>query len=131
MTNKQIAERLRTRVTDHYDAVRLADELDPPRPEPGTVVENCFGTAPYGIVSHENDGNVIVLTIHGAYNYNEQWKPARILAPDEVAVKVPPMWDWPTGGESIDAVYETNMVGTTYYDTIITRVEAERMEAER
>ena len=40
MTERQIADRIRATLTVHSDPelARLADELDPTRPEPGTVV---------------------------------------------------------------------------------------------
>ena len=88
---------------DTLDAEGLrerAGEKDPPRPEPDTWVwwrylgeEQWFpGVVKIdGVEDHDNypDWDEI------------EWKPARILAPDEVAVKVPPVSEWPIWAEAI------------------------------
>jgi len=137
MTNKEIAERLR-KIMNMYSVDKLqqlANELDPPRPEPGTVVwwrypddgEWFPGVAkPDGVEDHSDypDWDEI------------EWKPARILAPDEVAVKVPPVSEWPNEAFRIDSEPYYRMQGWSkktigQYVTLITRAEAESMEADR
>ena len=91
MTLKEIADRIRATATVHTDPdlLQLADELDPPRPEPGTVVrwryvyfENNFIA---GVVAEGGDG-----VIDSEQEFHEwcyiDYKPARILAPGEVAL---------------------------------------------
>jgi len=140
MTQKEIAKRIDRALRAYPEhGLReemqiLRDELDPPYPEPGKSVRWRERGGAYadvwdvGVVSVHAD---CVYTRYGRVELRGiEWKPARILADDEVAVKVPPVLDWP-GGQSIDAVFETDMVGTIYYDTIITRAEAEAREAGR
>ena len=103
MTNKEIADRLRGMVGRKYidmpgldQAVRsFADELDPPRPEPGTVVWWRYKTADdeefWKLGEVHIDGWVYAFGSTAPRLWKEiEYKPARILGPDEVAVEVTP-----------------------------------------
>lgn len=94
MNEKQLANRLRDIANNAADAdvelQLLADELDPPKPEQGTVVSWRFiGAWAYhgwrhGVVDKSLKG---VWTSDGLVHWGQiQWKPARILGPGEVAV---------------------------------------------
>ncbi len=140
MTNKDIAERLRKLPTSLgspplTEAIeRLANELDPPKPEPGTFVwwRVHYGHNWHpGIVCPNDTGE---LCIQGAIGLEEMsgvsWKPARILAPDEMTVKIPPVKKWPI---SAAAIY-THFVDDTKRNVgeigcVITHAGAERTEA--
>jgi hypothetical protein len=103
----------------------LADELDPLYPEPGTVVVR---DGVYGLM-FDKDGLVYCVEEgSGAVSgYIHGWKPARILAPDEVAIKVPPVSEWPEESTKIGWYFAD---GSAFvHGDIITRAEAERMEA--
>ena len=102
MMNKEIAERLRD-MTNRIGSLtaeslkELADELDPPKPEPGTVVWwRWVGSNQrmYERTGHfRGDG---VVDAYGDFHrdFAVECKPAHILAQDEVAVKVPPVSEW-------------------------------------
>ena len=111
MTQKQIADRLRALipqidVTTHGDVARgkrvytggvvsatavreLADELDPPAPEPGALVLWMFshnGTRwHYGIVNDERNA------VHTRFGYVDfadiKWEKAEVLKPGQIAVE--------------------------------------------
>ncbi len=95
MTNKEIAERLREAADNRDKPIRhiareIANELDPQRLELGTVVwfritsddEWHLGTTTsYGIVPTDKQNSCWTLDTNGL-----EYKPAHILAPDEVAV---------------------------------------------
>jgi hypothetical protein len=94
MTHKEISERLReiadarAYTMETRQAVReLADELDPPRPEPGTVVWWRFDDTDWepGIVFDKSsivdkDSELI------SFDQGIECKSARILGPYEVAI---------------------------------------------
>jgi hypothetical protein len=139
MTNKEIAARLRSvaklESSGSITKSRLheiADELDPQGPEPGTVVWwRIDRNQEYhlGLISIERD-SVVDIDGRAFFLRDTEWKPARILAPDEVAVKVPPVEEWPDMADSITWVYREPDGALTHYDPIITRAEAEAREVE-
>ena len=142
MTNKEIAERLREIATaraftmENRQAVEdIADTLDPPRPEPGTVVWWNYDRAKHDLewkIGIVTDDGLLIVAADGDKHFLHHTitKPARILAPDEVAVKVPPVSEWPEWAQDIEWRYGGE-VGCTLHRPIITRDEAERMEAKR
>jgi len=111
MTQKQIANRLRALipqidVSTHGDIAggnrvykdsvvsankvrELADELDPPAPEPGALVVwmfGCDGTRwHYGIVNDERNA---VHTRFGSVDLADiKWEKAQVLKPGQIAVE--------------------------------------------
>ena len=135
MTKKEVANRLRE-MADMYhpdEMLSLADTLDPPKPKPGTVVwwrkpgeEWALGVAlPYGVTP--------VNALTACWNYSDgiEYRPARILADDEVAVKVPPVEEWTPNATAIGIYMSYGDSGVVKLREVITRKEAERMEAER
>lgn len=144
MTDKETAERLDAilaednnwsssrKLTEMVKALR--DELYPPRPKPGTVVwwrwTNRSAVRDWSIGQVDKTGKGVYVDIYSLkiaeWKYIEA-KPARILAPDEVAVKVPPVKSW--GGIAVLHVQvRSPQGGVTFSDRTITRAEAERME---
>lgn len=96
LTNKEIAQRLRELdESGNWGGVQdLADELDPPLPEPGTVVwwahANDTGRQYIGYAVHDG-----VASLHHPESVRDhyvakwdriEWWPARILEPGQVAV---------------------------------------------
>jgi len=142
MNEKQLAERIREAVClmqggiyDEAAAVleSTAYELDPPKPEPGTVVWWKFPQMrKWEIARIHQAGN----TLPGIYDLRGnfvpmgdlQWKPARILGPRQVAVDVPPVSEWPEDVTwiAVDWVSVDGHVRTM--QELIHREEAERME---
>jgi hypothetical protein len=139
MNAKEIAERLRA-IADkplmihdpRAELSSLANELDPPRPEPGTVVwwqVRCDEPLALGFVGYDERVYAKDGTSYPIYSLIVI-KPARILAPDEVAIKVPPVSEWPETSDCLEACfYSWPKNGLKTGLTIITRAEAERMEA--
>jgi hypothetical protein len=134
MDEKQLAERLRDIANNAADAdveLRLlADELDPPKPEPGTVVlwRMDGGEWQTGIVSVHMQ--IFDADLDAYEFYEVQWKPARILGPRQVAVDVPPIKYWDPMVESFGVYTEYEDISDpSYYAHVISREEAERMEA--
>ena len=135
MNQKEIADRIRATLTVHsdFDLIRLADELDPPRPEPGTVVWwrvaaddtwrlGCV--VAYGIVPADN--------INACWNWDcrgLEYKPARIAGPMQEIVDIPPVSEWPEYGDTLITLFEGKAKALRYRD-VITRDEAARREAE-
>ena len=134
MTNKEIAERLRHvasgdpgLVTIEKDTLKkLADELDPPPLAPGTVVQ-FTESGDYGIIGSFGH----IHTQHSAITDPRPYKPARIAGQMQEIVDIPPVSQWPRGASAVNAVYETDYIGTTYIGEIITRTEAARREADQ
>ena len=141
MTDKEIAERLRKIMADYGDMgelQELADELDPPRPEPGTLVwwsyANDTARKHLGYVSDRQYGVVPLNEKPGFDDYyvpfeQIEWKPARILGLDEVVVKVPPVSEWPGDSETLITLFEGEKRAHRHRD-VITRADAARREAE-
>jgi hypothetical protein len=135
MTNKEISEigRQCLNVRDYDRLHQLFDELDPPRPEPGAVVWwRRTDADPWILAIVEEDGDGIVFDNRSYlpwFNVYE-WKPARILADDEVAVQVPPVREWPEDAIEIYGEYDCAGGDRPVGLTIITRAEAEAREAE-
>jgi hypothetical protein len=144
MTHKDIAERLREIIAyqqdPHTRMEELADELDPPRPEPGTVVWYKFTREPawslkerwrLGIVTVEGDA-LWTVTHDLVLLCDVEYKPARILADDEVPATVPSIrapfdylilkWHYVCNGRDW---------GTADAGVRLTSDDVERMEAER
>jgi hypothetical protein len=140
MTNKEIAARLRSvaklESSGSITKSRLheiADELDPPRPEPGTVVWWKFGTDDDEYrIGQVNDSGTGVRGVYWnstpAYWKHIDYKPARILAPDEVAVKVPPVEEWTPNATAIGVYMSYGDSGCVKLRDVITRAEAEARE---
>ena len=140
MTNKEVAERLRE-IAEYGEGPytrlsQLADEIDPPRPEPGTVVWwrvtaddkwHLGCVVDYGIVPADK--------VNACWNWDVnglEWKPARILAPNEMAVQVRPVSMWPIGAKEADLRWHYgDGIMPRCSNVSITRTEAARMEAER
>jgi hypothetical protein len=136
MTNKQIAEIIRRGQQDELD--RLVDELDPPRPEPepepGTVVwwkkDGGYDIWLLGYVSDCQSGVVPLTGEPGFDDYCVTWdaidyRPARILADDEVAVQVPDISGWPDDSEYVEVALIYDKHTRIRYVQHITRSEAE------
>jgi hypothetical protein len=142
MTEKQIADKLRyvaeynlsyTHLTD------LADELDPPRPEPGTVVwwtdANELSKWSLGIVVSRRQIEILGSTARLSLD-SVKWKPVRIARPGQVVVDVPPVRDWDSGANEIWLAWQPcrdnfRRFPIIYTGTKITRAEAEHMEGEK
>ena len=143
MTETEIAERLRdmsNRIGSLTQAslTELADELDPPRPEPGTVVwwRDCDGPWHRGLSTLIG---IVRVTLDGemqTYGWDEiEYKPARIAKPMQEIVDIPPVSEWPKGALRIDSEPYYRFLGTEtrstgQHLTITTRTQAERREAE-
>jgi hypothetical protein len=140
MNEKQLANRLRDIANNAADADvelrMLADELDPPKPEPGKSIwfqQRIGGPWEFGI-SHidadYSDDEVILVSANDGFTFEQihTWKPARVLGPRQVAVDVLPVEEWPRNATYIGVYYE-NDSGLISPICDIPRTEAERMEA--
>ena len=134
MMHKEIAQRLRELdETGNWGGVQaLADELDPPLPEPGTVVWwQDFERLGDPVLGRFNDlGRIELFGSTQLINpASVKYWPARILGSGEVAVDVPPVSGWPNWAEAMEWRFISPV---TFHDRpFITRTEAERLEAER
>jgi hypothetical protein len=137
MTNKEIAERLRGEIR-HAEKMTgatlgsmwaVADELDPPRPRPGMAVWWRKGDDDQWRLGFANPSGIYRYSTMHSMMFEPfddiEYKPARILADDEVAVKVPPVSEWPQYAKELFAMYDDDD-GVPF--TIITRAEAEARE---
>ena len=92
MTKKETAERLRKLdETGNWGGVQaLADTLDPPRPEPGTVVwVRWSDSQQWRLAEVDETGGVELFGTVADFPLEElEWKLARILAPDEVSIPI-------------------------------------------
>ncbi len=139
MTHKQIANRLREIIQGEgphpYTQLELlADTLDPPKPKPGTVVvtKRADGTTEYGLIAGTWQNDRFILTATASFELGDiEWKPARILADDEVAVKVPPVEEWTPNATAIGLYMSYGDSGCVKLRDVITRAEAEAREAGR
>jgi hypothetical protein len=145
MTHKEIANRLREIIQGEgphpYTKLELlADTLDPPRPEPGTVVWYKASEKDWAVgIAGEYFDTEIDRRIDVIYDGTPapfmlsacKWKPARILADDEVAVKVPPVEEWTPNATAIGVYMSYGDSGVVKLRDVITRKEAKRMEAEQ
>ena len=136
MTEKGIVNQLRTLAqnpaidaTDRIELDHIADKYDLPRPKPGTVVwwryiRFCADFA-IGVVAAHGDG-----VIDSEPEFHEwrhiEYKPARIAGPLQEIVDIPPMSEWPDGGEAL-CMYIGSDPGPVVW-RIITRAEAARRE---
>jgi hypothetical protein len=145
----------------HTRMEELADELDPPYSEPGTAVWYRRTDADPWILAIVEEGGEGIVFEDASYlpwfNVYE-WKPAyvappgtdhgtealidelynriadleeRQLKPDEVAVKVPLVREWPEDAIEIYGEYDCAGGDRPVGLTIITRAEAEAREAGR
>jgi len=140
MTTKEIAERLRSvaklESSGSITKSRLheiADELDPQGPEPGTVVWwRLVDTDDSWSIGEVHGKNGVSGSQYRPYlRWDEiEWKPARILAPDEVAVKVPPVEEWTPNATAIGVYMSYGDSGCVKLRDVITRAEAEAREVE-
>jgi hypothetical protein len=124
MTNKEIAER-GMELLDGKDAIQnlraFFNELDPPKPQP-VVWWRVAGDKWYiGIVEYYNAQGVYDASGTFRYFSDIEWKPARILADDEVAgapdelirhngkmyklLEIPPVSEWPIGANEMAFVF--------------------------
>lgn len=103
MTHKEIAERGRGILDkpgwreDKIDAFKaLFDELDPPKPEPDTVVWMCWsdidGCDSVWLTNKEANAHA---ALNGELEVFEIHIPATVLQPGQVAVDVPFVGMWP------------------------------------
>ena len=137
MMHKEIAQRLRELdETGNWGGVQaLADELDPPLPEPGTVVwwrYKYAGGPEYkyiGIVEDHGEG---IYDAGGCFRAMQdiEWKLAHVLEPGQVIVDVPPVSEWAVNADYAELrLHYGHGEIPTNVRLGITRAEAERMEA--
>lgn len=153
---KQLAERLRSIENKigftHIEDARMEldgviEELDPPKPEPGTVVwwkASKYDRRRYGlVVSHTTGINAVVMDTGGELLFDEigkqgiDWDVVRIPARDEVVIKIPPAREWPKYAVDLTLYWTPDIIrrgkaphAYPYpYKTIITRNKAECVEA--
>ena len=131
-THKEIAQRLK-QLEDEDDwagVVELIYELDPPPPEPGTVVwwRDAEGLGEWNLGSINNNRKVEFFGAWKELDFERlQIKPAHILGPGQVAVDVPPVSGWPDWAGAMEWQF---IRPVTFHDRLlITRPEAEAMEA--
>jgi len=132
MTHKQIAEIIRRGQEDELNS--LANELDPPKPETGTVVwwkRHDYTKWNLGYVADRQYGVVPLNDEIGFDDYylpwaDVEWKPARILDDDEVAIPVEELIG--VRKDISNGRYRDVSDWAKYY---IDREEALRMERER
>ena len=133
MTKKEIADRIRATLTVHSDPelVKLADELDPPRPEPGTVVwfpidEECGVVADNGRGVYTSCGELVLWA-----SLQEGTRPARIAGPMQETATIPPLDQWPEDAKYCEvAIVFDRHTNSRRVQHVIDRKEAERREAE-
>jgi hypothetical protein len=146
MKDKEIADRLRGLVirlrnegkyqtADHIE--ELADEIYPPTPtpEPGEVVwvrwkyNHEYG---WQLAEVDENGGVDLFGTVGVFPLEElEWKPAHILADDEVPVKIPPTHTWGPMATDLEIVLRYWDVQANDQEErahLITRAEAEERE---
>ena len=141
MTNAEIAHRLRCLMDvygDMGELQHLANELDPPKPEPGAAVWYWLDEddGPHIGVVEENTARSWARTQWGGFADLDEcrWEPARILGPRQVAVDIPPTSEWWSSWDYVDIQYVPRdrvrypFGAVTLYT--LTREEAGRMEAE-
>jgi hypothetical protein len=141
--NKDIADELRKIAGTFWGGYsnelrELADRLDPPKPKVdrslrGLVrVTEKSGETWYRVAAEVGlvDAGVLSVTWDTVDTLGWTVTPVRVLADDEVAVKVPPVELWP---ESCDKMIRMYMNGGVLLDraTIITRTEAEALHRGR
>jgi hypothetical protein len=140
MTNKQIAERINKALKAYpepglREAMQsLRNELDPPRPEPDTYVwwRYTHNRSPEWYLGECRESGVDHFGSDYLVPWSEiEWKPARMLADDEVAMKVPLVREWPEDAIEIYGEYDCAGGDRPVGLTIITRAEAEAREAGR
>jgi hypothetical protein len=142
MTHKETAERLRS-IADLSSTGGvakcllhdIANKLDPPKPEPWTVFwfrwKDSLSEWKLAEANEVGGFDMFGTIIDGSFD-DIEWKPARILAPDEVAVKIPPVKKWPISAHAIyihfvdDTKRNAGEIGC-----VITHAEAEQMEGEQ
>ena len=142
MTEKKVADKIREianaptlSIEGRRELTRLANELDPPRPEPGTVVWwrgsvvdtwHLGCAVVYGIVPADN--------INACWNWDcrgLEWKPARIAGPMQETATIPPLDQWPEDSEYCEvAIVFDGHTNSRRVQHAIDRKEAERREAE-
>ena len=141
MTHKEIAERLRDLIDGTSNGIVLsesiqciADDLDPPLPEPGTVVwwRDAEGLGEWSLGQINNNRKV---EFFGACKELDleaiQIKPARIAGPMQEIINIPPVSEWPGNAGQILAMYCTvTSARVAPLIQVITRDEAARREAE-
>lgn len=141
MTHKEIAEKFQEieKMAQSQSAWRIADvsrayanELDPPRPKPGTVVW-CPQEQNYGIV--RDDGCIEFGRYRRMLSVVGPIKPVSIPAPGypwQTTCTIPPVEEWPDDSEYCEvAIMFDRHTNSRRVQRVITRAEAERMEAER
>ena len=141
MTHKEIAKRLRGLIDATSNGIvlsesiqRIADELDPPRPEPGTVVwwqdDEGLGDPALGQV---NEHGCIEMfgTIRELELSEVKWWPVRIAGPMQEIVDIPPLREWPDNADYAELrLHYGRGEMTTNVRFGITRDEAARRQAE-
>ncbi len=149
MTNKEIARNGRAIMSSNTHSVKekwrllesLFEDLDPPLPEPGTVVwwRDCGdmpwalglvgGTTGYGVINRER----------ACYRWDEiEWKPAHVCGPRQKVVDIPPVEEWGKGDDIRAYVTEMDFhddLGSSRLinrevGIVVTRPEAVAMEAD-
>ena len=127
----QIQVRLSKLVRDY------ADELDAPRPTPGTIVwwQDTEGLSDPGLGQVNEYGFVEMFGTGKSLDRREiKWWPARIAEPGQEIVDIPPVSEWPMTATDIQMFYVDrnrrflSPVGAI--GRVITRDEAARREEE-
>jgi hypothetical protein len=117
MTNRERAERLRdiaqamrvSKIPMPHVVEEVADTLDPLRPKPGTLVwwrEVFFGASKKWQLGEATWEGIHGLGSEGLMTWGDvEYKPARILADDEVAVKLPTVADFGDDGQQAQCMW--------------------------
>ena len=144
MTKKEIADRLRHEASEmkmhgYPEAAEsiegFADELDPPNLPSGTVVwwRDIEGLTEWKIGIILKGTHIITTEGESAERVDlksVQWEPARVLVDNEVAVKIPPVSEWPLDADVVDLRYSWPNDPSEYAGVSVTREEAERIESD-
>ena len=106
----------------------LANKVDPPRPEPGTVVwwREDGGNWQIGIVSEDRE--IIDVEIN-AYEFREvEWKKANVCYPGEMPFFIPPAEEWPKEATCIIAHFSDGVFNEGNIRRIITKQEEQTIK---
>ena len=143
MTHKEIADRLRGLIDGTSNGIvlseaiqRIADELDPSHPEPGTVVwwkGAFFGASKEWQLGEADRDGVVQFGREQSTSWEDiEYKPARIAGPMQEIADIPPAKVWPRKCDEVELRWhydDPNFI-SEYAGATITRGEAARREAE-
>ncbi len=143
MTNEERAAKLRDlaesevmNATVRKALWAMADDMSPPKPEPGTVVwwryREKYGDGKWRFGEVGSDGFLYTFGSTAPRPWEQiEWKPATILQPGQVAVDVPPTHEWGHRTTDVEIVLRYWDVQTKDHEEracLITRAEAEEMQ---